>query len=179
MSEQHTEPRPPSFGERARGWARKAVLALILIAAAVGGYFLAESFLPRWWAQQIGHRVDGSFSGGIGIGLAIGFVCTFLPIMLIQFAILWRRRWKNIPAIVCGVGAVLTALPNLLTLSVVLGGGNGAHAGERIFDVSAPAFRGASLWGAIGGVLLAAVVGYFVWGYRRRGRQLHQAAEAT
>ena len=70
MSEQHTEPRPPSFGERARGWARKAVLALILIAAAVGGYFLAESFLPRWWAQQIGHRVDGSFSGGFGIGLA-------------------------------------------------------------------------------------------------------------
>ena len=52
--------------------------------------------------------------------------------------------------------AVLLAIPNLLTLGIVLGVGNAAHAGDRILDVEAPAFRGASLAGALIAVGLAA-----------------------
>ena len=36
-----------------------------------------------------------------------------------------------------------------MTLGIVLGTGNAAHAGERILDVEAPAFRGATLAGAL------------------------------
>ena len=46
--------------------------------------------------------------------------------------------------------AVLLAVPNWLTLSVVAGNSKAAHAGERIFDVDAPGFRAATAIGAIG-----------------------------
>lgn len=172
-----TEKNTPAagFAERAATWARRGLVALAVVAVVIVVYLVARSFLPRWWAQQVGHRIEGSFSGGVGIGLTVGFVCTFLPLLLIIFAIIWRRRWKNIPAIACGIGAVLTAIPNLLTLTVVFGTGAGADAGEQIMNVNAPAFRGASLWGAIGGAVLALIVGYFVLGYRRRGRKLREA----
>ncbi|MCV7193467.1 hypothetical protein [Mycolicibacterium brumae] len=165
----------PGPGDRAQSWLRKGALILITVALLIGAYFLGAAFLPRWWAQQIGHRVGGSFSGGVGIGLTIGFVCTVVPIVLVVFAILWRRRWNNVPTIACLIGAAVAAVPNLLTLAVVLGTGNAAHAGERVMDVDAPAFRGASLWGAIAGAAMGALVAYLVWGYRRRGRKLHAA----
>ena len=38
-----------------------------------------------------------------------------------------------------------------------------------------PEFRGASLGGAIAGALVAVVAAYFIWGYRRRGRKLHES----
>src|SRR5690606_18890886 len=66
--------------------------------------------------------------------------------------------------------ALIFAIPNLMTLTVVLGGNNAAHAGERIMDVDAPAFRGASLAGAILAVLIFLPVVYLVVrrGWRRR-----------
>ena len=174
------EPAHPSLGERAGAVARKVVAAVLIVAVLVGAYFLLAAFLPRWWAQQVGHRVGGSFSGGIGMGLTVGFICTFVPILLIVFAVISRGRLRNVPAIACALLAVVVAVPNLLTLAVVLGGNNSAHAGERIFDVDAPGFRGASAWGAIVGALIAILVAYVIWGYRRRGRKLHesQAREA-
>jgi hypothetical protein len=49
----------------------------------------------------------------------------------------------------------------------VLGRGNAAHAGDRILDVEAPAFRG----GTLGGVVLAgALVGLVGWLFASRGR---------
>lgn len=177
-----TEPEPdhPSLQQRAGAVARKVVAAVIILALLVGAYFLLAAFLPRWWAQQVGHRVDGSFSGGIGVGLAVGFLCTFVPLLLIVFAVISRGRMKNIPAIGAAVLGVLVAVPNLLTLAVVLGTNNSAHAGQRTMDVDAPAFRGASLGGAVAGALVAILVAYLVWGFRRRGRKLHesQAREA-
>ncbi len=85
--------------------------------------------------------------------------------------------------------AVLLALPNLLTLGIVVGSGKGSHAGQRTLDVDAPGFRGAVLAGVI-----AAVVVFVLWEYlrysRRRARdqvqrlrvelkERDQAAEAT
>ncbi|HEY5854830.1 MAG TPA: hypothetical protein VIW24_12455, partial [Aldersonia sp.] len=71
--------------------------------------------------------------------------------------------------------ALLVALPNLMTLSVVLGTNSAAHAGERVMDVEAPGFRAGSLWGAIIGVLVFALICYWVFRYRRRGKQLAKA----
>ena len=45
-----------------------------------------------------------------------------------------------------------------MTLGIVLGRGNAAHAGDRILDVEAPAFRG----GTFAGALLACVLVGFV-----------------
>jgi hypothetical protein len=57
--------------------------------------------------------------------------------------------------------ALIVALPNLMTLAIVLGTGNAAHAGERIMDVDAPLFRGFSLVGAL---IALAVFGF--WRYQ-------------
>ena len=67
---------------------------------------------------------------------------------------------------------VIFALPNLLSLTVVLGNNNAAHAGERILDVDGPGFRGASVVGAVLGVALflgLVALGYM---YKKRGKDL-------
>lgn len=174
-AEHDSGPRHPSVSERVNSFARKVVVSLIILALLVIAYFLLAAFLPRWWADQIGQRVDGSFSRGVGTGLVVGLVCTFVPLLFMVFAVLGRGRLRNVPTIFCVLAGIVVAIPNLLTLSVVLGGNNSAHAGERIFDVEAPAFRASSLWGAIIGVLLAIIVSWFIWGYRRRGRKLSQS----
>ncbi|RYJ05036.1 MAG: hypothetical protein EON52_13650, partial [Actinomycetales bacterium] len=70
-----------------------------------------------------------------------------------------RRRffswtWRGIILVV----AVLLALPNWLTLSIVAGNSNAAHAGERILDVDGPGFRAASAIGVGVAVLLTVVL---------------------
>lgn len=161
-------------GERANAVVKKVVIGLVIAALLVVTYFILEAFLPRWWAGQIGRRVEGSFSRGIGTGLVLGIVCTFLPVLFFTLAFVNRSRMKNVPTIMFAVLGVIVAIPNLLTLTVVAGGGNGAHAGERIFDVDAPGFRAATAWGVVIGIVLAVGVGYFIWRYRRRGRQLRE-----
>ena len=141
-------------------WTRRVVLT----ALAVGGVLLlgliASATIPRWWAQRIGDQVDGSIVTGTLVGLFYGFVFTALPLLVLGAVILWRRTWR---ALVMGVAfAVLLAIPNLLTLGIVLGAGNAAHAGDRILDVEAPAFRGASFAGALVAVGLAVLVGYLL-----------------
>ena len=64
--------------------------------------------------------------------------------------------------------AVLLAIPNLMTLGIVLGTGNAAHAGDRILDVEAPAFRGATLVGALIALGMVGFVGYLVVSRRER-----------
>ncbi|WP_040534901.1 hypothetical protein [Gordonia namibiensis] len=165
-------PLKPTAAERANTIVKKVVIGLIIAALLVITYFILEAFLPRWWAGQIGRRVDGSMASGVWTGLVLGVVCTFVPLLLFVFAFLSRSRMRNVPAIGFAVLGIIVAIPNLLTLAVVAGGGNGAHAGERIFDVDAPGFRAATLWGVIIGIVLAIAVGWFIWRYRRRGREL-------
>ncbi len=125
------------------------------IVAIVAGYFIAAAALPRWWSHRVGDQVDGSLSAGIGIGLFYGFVFTFIPILILTFAIRRKRSWKARGWI--AAAALVLALPNLLTLGIVIGNSSAAHAGERTLDVDAPNFRASSLIGAIVGVI--AVVG--------------------
>jgi hypothetical protein len=99
-----------------------------------------------------------------------------VPLLLVLPAILFRRkRGGRVIAGIAAVLALLSALPNLMTLSVVLGGNSAAHAGERIMDVEAPGFRGASLVGAIIAALVFVGVVVLTIQYRRRGRQLAKA----
>jgi hypothetical protein len=149
-----------------------AILGAVLIIV----YFILAAFLPRWWAERIGELSDRGFARGITWGLFFGGVCTLLPLLLVLVAVLIRhRRGGRIIAGIAALSALLFALPNLMTLSVVFGGNSAAHAGERIMDVEAPGFRGASLVGAI--IVIPVFIGVVVFAirYRRRGRQLAQA----
>lgn len=132
----------------------------------------ARAFLPRWWAQRVGGQVNGHFSGGVAWGLFYGFLFTFIPVIVIRQVVRKRFNWPVRVIII--VVAVLLLAPNLLTLSVVLGNGGAAHAGQRIMDVDAPAFRGATLVGAIIGVATAVFTLYALASRRKRGIELKQ-----
>jgi predicted permease len=122
---------------------------------------------------RVGGLTAGSMGHGIIWGLVFGVLCTFVPLLLFWFA--WRLRkrrrvrWFRFTLLVLGLAA---AMPNLLTLTVVFGGGNAAHAGQRIMDVDAAGFRGATLVGAVVGALLFTAVVVLNVVYRRRGREM-------
>src|SRR4029079_16982926 len=97
---------------------------------------------------------------GTTLGLVYGFVFTLLPIVAIVLILRWRRTWKTIVAAIL-IG-VLLALPNLMTLSIVVGRGNAAHAGDRTLDVDAPAFRGGSLAGALLACTVLGLIAYLI-----------------
>jgi MFS family permease len=158
-------------------WAKRTLIAIAVIAALVVAGLVGAAFLPRWWAHRIAGQANGSFAGGILAGLFYGLLFTALPLATLGLAFHKRRRAWKAWATIFGV-AVLLALPNLLTLGIVLGHGKAAHAGQRTLDVDAPGFRGASLGGAI-----TAVVAVLLWEYlrysreRARGQVRHLRAE--
>jgi hypothetical protein len=160
------EPDSPNWRRRIAWIGGGLVLVLVL------GY-IASATVPRWWAQQVGKQVDGSITTGIFVGLFYGFVFTLVPLLVIVGVLALRRTWRAIAAAL--VVAVLLASPNLMTLGIVLGNGNAAHAGDRILDVEAPAFRGGSLAGAL---LAVALVAYGVHLYRSRRRAREREQEA-
>lgn len=153
-------------------WVRRAVLLLTLVVLAYIGWRISAAFFPRWWAQRVADQVQGRFIAGTLWGLFYGFVFTALPLLLL-FQI--RRRflswmWRGIVAVV----AIVLAAPNWLTLSVVAGHSNAAHAGERIMDVDAPNFRVATLIGAVVGGLVAVAVTGASMRLKRRKTQVEQ-----
>jgi MFS family permease len=144
---------------------RRVILLGGTLAAIVVVYFIAASTVPRWWAHRIGDQVNGSMTAGIGLGLFYGVVFTFIPLFILTFALRRGRSWRARAWLVGA--AVVLALPNLMTLGIVLGGGSAAHAGERTLDVEAPDFRAASLVGAIIGALGVLGVRYLMLSRRR------------
>ncbi len=124
-----------------------------LIGGAIGavvlvlGYFIGAAFLPRWWAHLIGNRVNGSLVTGTLLGLVLGFVFTAVPLVVARQAL--RKGLQRRTRAVIVVLAAVIAVPNLLTLGISLGTGNGAHAGRRILDNDGDGFRWATLIGAI------------------------------
>ena len=141
-------------------WGRRVVLAVGLLAVLVLVLLVASATVPRWWAHRIGDQVDGSITQGTLLGLFYGFVFTLVPIALVILILRWRRTWKTI-AVALFI-AIFFALPNLMTLSIVLGRGNAAHAGDRTLDVDAPAFRGGSLAGALLACTVLGLIAYLI-----------------
>jgi MFS family permease len=168
-SEDAPTPRPERTREPAGSLFLRRLLAATVIALVIGlAIVTAAAFLPRWWAHRLGDQVDGSISSGIGLGLFYGFVFTFLP-LLVAWRAFRRRRSARGYAIAVGVALVLAA-PNLLTLGIVLGSGNAAHAGERTLDVEAPSFRTSASIGAIAAAVAVVALAALVRS-RRRARE--------
>ncbi|MFC9896078.1 permease [Nocardia sp. NPDC127579] len=158
-------------------WRTRILGGLAVLAVLVAAYFILKAFIPRWWAQRLGESIHGSFSKGIWYGLLLGGLCTLIPALLLLFAaVMWRRRGGKFLAGAAGVLAIVIALPNLMTLAIVTGNDNAAHAGERILDVDAPAFRGATLVGVIIAVVVFLLVAFLTV---RRGWRRRQAAKAA
>jgi hypothetical protein len=142
-------------------WKRKAIVTAVVVVALLVGVLIASATIPRWWAQRIGDQVDESIVRGTMVGLFYGFLFTILPLLVLGAILRWRRSLRAL--VVAGALALLLAIPNLLTLGIVLGTGNAAHAGERTLDVRAPAFRGASLAGALVAIGLLALIAYLTY----------------
>jgi hypothetical protein len=161
--------------EAEANWGRRLLVGGGIAAVVVVAILLASAAVPRWWAHRIGDRVDGSITQGVVVGLLCGFVFSLLALLVFILVI---RRARSVKAIVIGLSvALVLALPNLMTLGIVLGVGSGAHAGDRTLDVEAPAFRGATLAGAIVAGLLASYIWYLL-ASRERARAAHRRAEA-
>ena len=156
-------------------WSRRLLVAAIVVVGILLGGLAASATIPRWWAQRIGDQVDGSIVTGTFVGLFYGFVFTAVPLLVLAAVGRWRRtRW----GIAIGLTiAIVLALPNLMTLGIVLGTGNAAHAGDRILDVEAPAFRGGTLLGALLAIGLAGLVTYLIVS-RARARSAREQPRA-
>jgi MFS family permease len=141
-------------------WRGRLVTVGVVLAVLAVVALLASAFLPRWWAHRIGAQADGSFTSGILLGLFYGFLFTAIALLVLRWTFGRRRAWKIWAAGL--IVALLLVGPNLLTLGIVLGGGNAAHAGERTLDVEAPGFRNSTLAGVLAAVAAIAGVEYLV-----------------
>jgi hypothetical protein len=143
-------------GVSAGKWLNWLVLVLVLVAVGYLAYGAAVAFFPRWWAQQVGMRVDGSRTQAIAYGFGVGSLFTFVP--LVVFAQIRRRffnwTWRLIVALI----AVALALPNWLTVAVAVGTSTAAADGREILTTDAPGFRNGSAAGAIAGLIFGLLV---------------------
>jgi hypothetical protein len=160
----HAERRPP--------WVRRLAITVGLALGVILVVILASSFLPRWWAHRVAAQASGNFTAGIALGLTYGFVFTFIPLAVLWWAFRRRRTLRTWALMIAA--ALALALPNLLTLGIVLGSGGAAHAGERTLDVEAPGYRNATLAGAIAAGLVFLVGGYLLTSRRRTRERLQQ-----
>lgn len=158
----------PSHARRTGDFKKKLILGVVVLALLIAAYFVLGAFVPRWWSQRIGSAVHGSISTGTVLGLAIGFTFTVVPLFVFTLALRRRSSWKL--RVTWIVLALILAAPNLATLTVTAGDGSGAHAGQRTMDVNAPAFRGASLGGALIALGVYLLVMFFYL-RRRPGRR--------
>jgi len=168
-----TEPHPvPAASPRrpGRSWKRWLAYTAIVVTVVIAGGWIGAAFVPRWWSQRVGDQVEGSILSGSSLGVFYGFVFTFLPLLVVAWALRKRRSWKAWLAF-AGLAIVL-ALPNLFTLGIVLGSGNAAHAGERTLDVEAPGFRSGTAVGAILAVLAFGVLWWLLRSRRSAHREL-------
>ncbi|MBM7368781.1 hypothetical protein [Gordonia hydrophobica] len=150
----------------------KVIIGVVTLVIVVIGYFFLQRFLPEWWARSMAHRIDGSFVSGTSYGLLFGILGSAVPLILGLLAVLSIGVGpKNALSWGLGVIALAFLIPNLLTLGVVIGDGNGATIGRRNLDVFAPAFRGATLIGVIVGIAIGIAADFYLIGRRREKRK--------
>lgn len=158
-----------------RNLGRRVIFIVVAVAALAIAYLVGAAVIPRWWAQRVGNMIDGRIAFGNFLGFASGFLFTLLPMFVIMAGWRFRKTWKR--AAVFLVFAIIAAMPNLLTLGIVLGNGNAASQGRSILDNDGPGFRGGSLVGAIVGLLISLVI-WWLLGSRRRNKRKAAELEA-
>jgi MFS family permease len=159
-------------------WQHRVLVVVIGLLSAVILWLLAAAFLPRWWSHRVGAIVGDSFGTGIVFGLFCGALFTLLPLLVLRLAIR-RRRTARRRLLLFGL-TILLAVPNLLTLWIVLGNSKAAHAGERTLDVKGTGFRGATGAGAIVGAVLFLALAWVMRSRRRlRATESHLREERS
>jgi hypothetical protein len=153
-------------------WTNRLILGFAVLVGLVAGWFIATAFLPLWWAHRVGDVADRSTPTGIFAGLVCGLVFTVIPLVLLRVVVRRGSRWGlRLGSLVL---AALAAVPNLITLGIVLGGGSSAGDAEVVMDDGAPGFRGASAVGAVLGVVLVVVVWWALLSRRHRRLELNR-----
>ena len=150
----------------------KAILAVGTVVVLVVAYFILQRLLPDWWGTTMGDQIGRSLASGIGWGLFYGVLGSALPLLLALLAILWIGKGpRSILSWVTGLVAVLLTIPNLLTLAVTIGTGQGARAGRLQLEMFGPGFRGATLIGVIVGIVIGVAIDFYLLGRRRAKRK--------
>lgn len=156
-------------------WLNRVMVILVVLVVGYLAWRLAAAYFPRRWAQHVGDTAQGSMLAGSLWGLFYGFVFSFIPVLvLVQ---LRRPRFAWPAKLVIVALAVVLAIPNLLTASIVFGSSSAAHAGERILDVEGPGFRAGTLVGVFAGVGLAVFLVIVFANRRRMKARLARAEE--
>lgn len=161
-------------------WLRRVGVWITLAIVIVVVWLLGAAIIPRWWAHRVTDVTDGRLVVGGLYGFFTGFVFTVLPLLALWVAIRTRSRrrsWKG------WIGwllvAMLLALPNLMTLGIVLGGGDAARDGRAELNTDGNGFRMWTLIGAIVGGLAMILLVYLVrsrGGFRDESRRLRDEA---
>jgi hypothetical protein len=167
---------PPEARGRGRA-GRTVVTALALAGLVVAAVWIAVSVLPRWWSHRVGDQVGGDLSAGVVLGFMYGFLATLLPLLVLGAVLRFRRRSRR-AWLAGGAVALLLASPDLITLGIVLGNGNAAHAADRTLDVEAPWFRGGMAIGAAAALALAGLLVQMNVSRRRAHRRAREALAA-
>ncbi|WP_420113755.1 hypothetical protein [Pseudactinotalea sp.] len=145
---------PPAWLRNAAVWVGVGVAVVVLVV-------LGVAVLPGWWAGLVGDWVHGVSGRGIPIGVGIGALFTVLPLGI--GALAFRRGLRSQARIAIIVIALLLLLPNVLTTTIALGGGDA----RSMLAIAGPGFRGGT-WTGIGLVVLALVAVIVI---RRRSRR--------
>lgn len=162
----------PAEQDSGSNWQQKAILWTAAVVVLIILFFILRAYLPRWWSHRVGGWIDGSMGSGVFIGLMFGFFCTLIPLLLLAAPFFGRWRLQKWPVLISVGLAVIVAIPNLLTLGIVVGDTSASQAARRTLDVDGPGFRGATLWGVIIGAIVAAVLIFYMQRYRSRGLKL-------
>ncbi|QRY62257.1 permease [Gordonia sp. PDNC005] len=154
----------------------KAIIGVSIVVLLVVGYLILQRFLPQWWGREIAADVGGSFTRGSLYGLGYGLLGSAVTLILLYFAYVTIGRYRNIVSWTLLVLALASTVPNLLTLSVVIGNGSGAESGRLALDYDGMGFRGATLIGLIIGIVIGLAVDFYLLGKRRAKAKAEVAA---
>jgi hypothetical protein len=167
-------------GIKRTSWQRRVAVWMGLAIALVVVWLIGAAIIPRWWAHRVTDVTDGRLVVGGLYGFFTGFVFTVLPLLALWIALRarrGRRSWKWWVGWI--VIAAILALPNLMTLGIVLGGGDAARDGRAELNTDGNGFRMWSLIGAIVGALAVLLLVYLVrsrgW-FRDESRRLRDEA---